>query len=399
MSLFDRFKDALKGEKDPTVERIGAYRRLGEQVYQVEVELAETSNKRALAILQAAKCLQLMADALFGDVSEPEMREVPSMTVKRVENWYSRIPDLLIASRQEANFPNSSQIALPVRLKDESYQPLDTWSTAHLVGLRRAVDAVATSLKRRMEHPQFQSETYKNVILAFQEARTRQDAGDAIVGLLIQGQSVSDPSRKEAEQQYMSTLGHYLLIAQGLEEPDVLGYEQIAVDFGETGHGTSDATHSAVGGDHPMNFEQMQQQSNNIQQHNQTIVNQLQQVVAKLQQVESNDPAKQDISYSLREVALSVRGLNQETMGLLQNMALYIQHLEDSHQQRDHYQQQYPPQYQQVPPQYQQQPVQMGGGIFGRSGGGFWDTLIKSAEIGAGFEIGADIVNDIFDGF
>ncbi|QSO48873.1 hypothetical protein [Alicyclobacillus mengziensis] len=142
-------------------------------------------------------------------------------------------------------------------------------------------------LKRRMEHPQFQSEKYKSVILAFQEARTRQEAGDAIVGLLVQGQNVSDPSRKEAESQYMSTLAHYLLIAQGLEDPDVLTYEQIEVDFRE----------------------------------------------------------------------------------------------------------------QQYPPQYQQQPVQMGGGMFGRGGGGFWDTLIKSAEIGAGFEIGTDIVNDIFGGF
>lgn len=398
MTLFDRFRDAFKPEKNPTVERLHGYRRLADQIYEVEVELAQTNQPRALAILQAARCLQLMADALVVDDAGLDVHELPGMSVQRAEKWYGRIPDLLVACRQEANFPNSSQIGLPIHLKDEQYKAPSAWSVEHLLGLRRAARAVANMLSHRLEHPQFQGEKYKDVIVYYQEARTRHEAGDAIAGSLATNQQVSDESRRQAETQYIWALGRYILIVQGLEEPTLLTYEQIQVDFDA---GTqSEPTYSgsqtagAAGGGYTMNFEQMQQQSNNVQQHNQTIVNQLQQIVGKVQQLEGNDQGKLEISYALRELALSVRGLNQETMGLLQNMALYIQHLENSHQQRAQYQQQYPPQYQQ-----QQQPVYGNGGVFGgRSGGGFWDTLIKSAEIGAGFEIGADIIDDIFGG-
>lgn len=395
MSLFDRFRDALKPDHSHQSDGLNEYRRLGNQVYEVEVEIAETKNPRARAILQAAKVLQTLADALIGDAAAANTR-LPTMSVHRAESWYGRIPDLLVGARQEAKVPESSQVGLPIRLKDAGTKAIDTWSDEHLLGLRRAATAARDFLQKRIEHAEFQTEAFKDVIVYYQEAKTRQEAGDAIVGLLVQGQTISDASRRDAEAQYMSTVARYLLIAQGLEEPTVLTYEQIEVDFGSQEAAHMHTNDQAMGGTHTMNFEQMQQQSNNIQQHNQTIVNQLQQVVGKVQNLDGNEGHKQDIAYALRELALSVRGLNQETMGLLQNMALYIQHLENSHQNADHYQRQYPPQYQQP---YPQQPV-LQGGMFGqRSGGGFWDTLIRSAEMGAGFEIGADIVNDIFGGF
>lgn len=138
-----------------------------------------------------------------------------------------------------------------------------------------------------------------------------------------------------------------------------------------------------------MNFDQIQQQANGISQHNTNIVQQLQQAATRIQSLPIDDAEKQSLMFSLREIALSVKGLNQETMGLIQNAALYIQHLEASHPQYDQYRQMYPPQYQQAP---------INPGFFG-GGGGFWGTIIQSAEMGAGFEIGRDLVDDIFGWF
>ncbi|QQE78204.1 hypothetical protein [Alicyclobacillus sp. SO9] len=396
MSLFDRFRKTFQhGDEKTLEEKLHGYQRLGEQVYEVEVELAETENRKSLAFLQAAKCLKEMADALVHeDGVQLEARHLPEASIELAESWYGRIPDVIVAARREAAVPDSSEIGLPIRLR-RSREALDTWSDEHLLGLRRAVHALQDLLEKRIEHAEFRRDDNKDALLYYQEARTRQEAGDSIAGLLVQGEEVSDTSRQEAQNQYLSTLSSYVLIAQGLEEPTVLTYEQINVDFAEqTATSTRSELHNDnTGGLHTMNFEQMQQQSNNIQQHNTTIVNQLQQIVGKVQQIDANAESKQDIAFALRELALSVRGLNQETMGLLQNMALYIQHLEDSHQHAEHYQKQYPPQYQQP-----QQPQPAGGMFGGRRGGGFWNTLIQSAELGAGFEIGADIVNDIFGG-
>ncbi|WP_067620967.1 hypothetical protein [Alicyclobacillus acidiphilus] len=130
-----------------------------------------------------------------------------------------------------------------------------------------------------------------------------------------------------------------------------------------------------------MNFEQMGRQANTIQQHNAAIVQQLQQAAQRIQAMNIDSADKQDLIFALKEIALSVRGLNQETAGLIQNAVNYIDHLEQTHPQYDQFQQRYPRQYQQP----------MGG-----QRGGFWDTIVQSAEMGAGFAIGEDLVDDLF---
>ncbi len=129
-----------------------------------------------------------------------------------------------------------------------------------------------------------------------------------------------------------------------------------------------------------MNFEQMQNQASAIQQHNTNIVQQLQQLAQTIQSMNMDAAQKQDLIYSLKDIALSVRSLNQETTGLIQNTVNYIQHIEQSHPQYSQFQQNY------YPPQYQQRGQR----------GGFWNTILQSAEMGAGFAIGEDIVDDIF---
>jgi hypothetical protein len=129
-----------------------------------------------------------------------------------------------------------------------------------------------------------------------------------------------------------------------------------------------------------VNFDQIERQANTIQQHNTNIISQLQQVAQNLQALNIDESQKMNLIYSLKELALSVRGLNQETTGLIQNAVNYIDHLEQSHPQYDQFQQRYPQQYQQ--PMGQR--------------GGFWNTIVQSAEMGAGFAIGEDIVDDIF---
>ena len=138
---------------------------------------------------------------------------------------------------------------------------------------------------------------------------------------------------------------------------------------------------SKIKGGYIMNFDQMEKQANTIQQHNMNIVQELQQLVQNIQGLDIDSLQKQDLIYSIKELALSLRGLNQETTGLVQNTVNYIEHLEQSHPQYDQFQQSYPQQYQQ--PQRGQR-------------GGFWNTILQTAEMGAGFTIGEDIVNDIF---
>lgn len=134
-------------------------------------------------------------------------------------------------------------------------------------------------------------------------------------------------------------------------------------------------------GEISVNFDQMERQATTIQQHNANIVQQLQQTAQKIQAMNIDASEKQDLIYSLKELALSVRGLNQETTGLIQNTVNYIEHLEQTHPQYDQFQQRYPQQY--------QQPMR-------NQRGGFWNTIVQSAEMGAGFAVGEDIVNDLF---
>jgi len=224
MAFFDRFREVLSGQRMCTPEHLASYKRLGDQVFEVEVELAETPNTRARVFVRAAKSLQVMSDALLRDAlpSEKEpSKPVPVMTHEQAEAWYARLPELLIAARQEASFPSSTKVPLPIRLggRIESKGPCPV---QHLAGMRRAAEEMESLVKDKLAYARTEGETYRDVILLYEEARTRRQSGDAIVGSILGGQKVSTQSHEEAEQQYWLALSAYMLISQALEDPALL---------------------------------------------------------------------------------------------------------------------------------------------------------------------------------
>jgi len=219
MSLLERIHAVFSGERICPPEHLAGYRRLGEQVYELEVELAASDKPRARAFVNAAQILQALADALLKDAYDDQ--PVPVVTHEQAEEWFGMLPDLMVAARQENLSERSSSTLLPVRLgkKIESHH---TCPVSHLAGLRRAADDVERLLSSNLERARLESDKYKNALLFFEEARTRRQIGDAIVGSISRGEHVTAETHEEAEEQYWSTLSAYLLAAQGLVYPDCL---------------------------------------------------------------------------------------------------------------------------------------------------------------------------------
>ncbi len=224
MTLFDRFRETFTGKRMCTLEHLSGYKRLGEQVFEVEVELVDTMNVRARVFLRAAKSLQVMGDALLRDAFPSEKRPskpVPIVTHEQAEAWYERIPDLLIAARQESSFAGSSKIRVPILLGDRE-ESSGTCPIEHLAGMRRAADEMENLVRDKIVFARTRADHYRRVILLYEEARTRRQSGDAIIGSIVGGQRVSSQSHEEAEEQYGSALTAYFLIAQALEDPTLL---------------------------------------------------------------------------------------------------------------------------------------------------------------------------------
>ena len=152
------------------------------------------------------------------------------------------------------------------------------------------------------------------------------------------------------------------------------------------------------------NYEQLQEQG-------QQTVRALSALAAKLQRaVEAGDPNAREWLLDLKEVALEVRTEQAQVGQLLQSLHTFVaNHIEDEarydRQPTTGYQSQqpyppqppYPPQQQQYRPQYQDQYQQQGygqgGGAFSRfMGSGFGQAI----AMGAGLEIGEDLIDDIF---
>ncbi|KUO96154.1 hypothetical protein ATW55_05490 [Ferroacidibacillus organovorans] len=224
MGFLDRIRSSISGKRFDSPEHLEGYKRMGEEVFEVVVELADCPNLKARAIIQAARSLQVMADALLQDAYSSDAHQslpVPMMTHEQAEAWYGKIPDLLVAARQEAAFEGSAKIPLPIRL-GKRIESSGLCPVEHLAGMRRAADEMESMFKERMEHARLKSEVYKEEILLYEEARTRRGAGDATVGSILGGRHVPRSSHEEAETQYWNTLSSYLLIAQGLEDPLLL---------------------------------------------------------------------------------------------------------------------------------------------------------------------------------
>lgn len=224
MSWFDKVRQVLSGQRMCTPEHLESYVRLGNELYAVEVELADCQNPKVRVILIAAKCFQIMGNALLQDAfpsNSHESKPVPIVTHEQAEAWYKRIPDLMIAARQEAAFVNSAKIRIPIRLEDR-IELNEKCPTDHLAGLRRAANEVEALFKDKMEFARRHADQYKRLILLYEEARTRKQVADAIVGSLLGGAHVSSESHEEAESQYWFALSNYIIIGQGLEDPSIL---------------------------------------------------------------------------------------------------------------------------------------------------------------------------------
>ncbi len=224
MAFLDRLRGVLSGQRLCMTEHLAGYRRLGEQVFEVEVEMNDVTNKRALVLLRVAKSLQVMGDALLQDVLQSDdtaAQPIPVMTHEQAEGWYKRIPDLLVAARQEAAFEGSAKVSLPVHIPTVHDEKV-ACPVSHLAGMRRAADAMENLVKDKLAFARTQGDLYKEVILLYEEARTRRQAGDAIVGSIMTGQRVSQSRHEEGEEQYGMALSAYLLIAQALENPEIM---------------------------------------------------------------------------------------------------------------------------------------------------------------------------------
>jgi len=251
MKLFDRIRELFSGQSISS-EHLAGYVRLGDQVYEVEVELANASNPRARALLRAAKSLQTMGDALLRDVSGDSrmLRQVPAITRQQAEAWYGRIPDLLVAARQEASFAGGARVQLPVGF-GVKYDMHGMCPIGHLAGMRRAADEMENLVNGDMMNARSQGETYKNVIILFEEARTRRQCGDAIVGSILDGQKLPPRSHEDAEKHYWVALEDYLLMAQALEVP-ALADKRPEVSEEKSGLDTYDAVEEVAYGRRPV---------------------------------------------------------------------------------------------------------------------------------------------------
>ncbi|MFC3799253.1 hypothetical protein [Cohnella sp. GCM10012308] len=228
MGLFSWIRESMTGEKVCPIEHLESYKRLGEQVYDLHVELAGCDSQRALAYMQAARSLQTMADALIGDAFPSlggQVKPVPVITHDQADIWYGKIPELMIAARQEAAFERSARIELPIRLGPQLEGPRPC-PVAHLTGLRRAAERMDDMTKEAVDAARAQGERFKSVILLYEAARTRKQSGDAIVGSISSGRRVSEETHEDAEKQYWLALSDYLLIAQGLKAPDTVGHDR-----------------------------------------------------------------------------------------------------------------------------------------------------------------------------
>lgn len=227
MGLFSWIRESMTGERVCPIEHLESYKRLGEQVYDLHVELADCERPRALAYMQAARSLQTMADALLGDTFSgfgDKVKPVPIITHEQADVWYGKIPDLMIAARQEAAFEHSARIELPIRLGQQLEGP-SPCPVAHLTGLRRAAEQMDEMTRDAVDAVRIQGEAFKSVILLYESARTRKQAGDAIVGSLSNGRRVSEETHEDAEKQYWLALSDYLLIAQGLKAPGLIPHD------------------------------------------------------------------------------------------------------------------------------------------------------------------------------
>lgn len=224
MELFNRIRAVLSGLHACPPEHLAAYRRIGEEVYGVEVELAGCETPRALALMRAAKGFQVMADALLFDAfssAGTAVASVPVITHELAESWYERIPELLIGARQEAMFAGSAKTGFPVRL-GKRIEARGACPVQHLAGMRRAAAALEDLLQEGLERARLQPDMHREALLLNERAGVNRRVADAMVGSIMGGQHVSIKTHEEAEQKYWEVLAEWLIVIQAMEDPSAL---------------------------------------------------------------------------------------------------------------------------------------------------------------------------------
>lgn len=219
MGLFNRIRDVFSGSEVCPPEHLEGYRRIGDEVYEAKIELANDTNPDVRLILRIAEAFQVMGNALLADVLPSDGRRsvnLSEITHEQAETWYGHIPELLIAARKESVYPGSSQLSLPVQLRplatSERMCPL-----SHLAGLRRAASAMEDLVGQDIEYLRLQTEEHRATLLLYAEARTRRNTADALIGSIMGGEYVPHETHEDAKEQYFKALGKYLLVIQGIE--------------------------------------------------------------------------------------------------------------------------------------------------------------------------------------
>jgi hypothetical protein len=151
--------------------------------------------------------------------------------------------------------------------------------------------------------------------------------------------------------------------------------------------------------------ETVDRQFNALQQQGQQTATLIQRLADKLSTAAAaGDPNAREWGLDLKEIALAIRDEESTTTGLLQSIrGLVDDHVSQAAPPQQPY---YPPPAPYTPPaqyvqpapyqpQYQQ-PAPAGGGALHRFLGG---TFGQAIAMGAGFGIGDDIVNTVFDSF
>ena len=174
MSLFDRIRRVFSSPECPP-EHLEGYRRIGDEVYEAKIELANDTNPHVRLLLRIAEAFQVMGNALLADVLSSDGKvsgHLPEITHEQTETWYGHIPELLIAARKESVYPGSSQVLLPVTLRpleiSEQMCPL-----SHLRGLRRATRAMDDLVSKDIEYLRLRKEDYRATMLLYEEARRK----------------------------------------------------------------------------------------------------------------------------------------------------------------------------------------------------------------------------------
>lgn len=224
MRLFDRIRNVFTNQEVCPPDHLEGYRRIGEEVYEAKVELANDTNPRVKLFVRVAETFQIMGNALLLDVFSdhaPNPSPVPEITHEQAEIWYGHIPNLLIAARKESVYPGSSKVALPIQIGQRIETP-HTCPLSHLAGLRRVANELEELVAEDISRMRLDKSRYRETLLLYEEARTQRSTGDALVGSIMGGQLVPHDTHEDAKEQYWLALSNYLLVVQGIGDNSLL---------------------------------------------------------------------------------------------------------------------------------------------------------------------------------